>query len=71
MWWRRGCFGYIKIRRSLWGKFPHFLYEERHHTVSYVPCNPRHKECPPPLFKGRVRWGDAIFQDQYWRERCK
>lgn len=66
-WWavrifvRRRFRGYILIRKSLWGRFPHFLYSERHHTVSYVPIDPRHKECPPPLFPGFVRWGDRVF----------
>ena len=66
MWWRRqrcGHAGYIVARRSRWGRFPHFLYAEmrRGHLrlVSYVPVEPRHKECPPPVFAGRVRWGDA------------
>jgi hypothetical protein len=63
MWLRRGGLGYVSIRRSRWGRFPHFLYTERRRgvlrMVSYVPVQPRHKECPPPVFQGRVRWGDA------------
>lgn len=68
MWWRRGGVGYIAFRRSRWGRFPHFLYVEmrrpgglpvRARMVSYVPVQPRHKDCPPPLFAGRVKWGDA------------
>lgn len=63
MWHRRGRVGYISMRRSHWGSFPHFIYQERRPSgalrmVSYVPLQPRHKECPPPLFAGRVRWGD-------------
>lgn len=64
MWWRRRPRGgYIVMRGSRWGRFPHFLYAEMRHgrlrLVSYVPAQPRHKHCPPPLFDGRVRWGDA------------
>lgn len=63
MWLRRGGVGYVLTRRSRWGAFPHFLYAElrrgRWRVVSYVPVQPRHKQCPPPLFDGRVKWGDA------------
>lgn len=55
---RRRYVGRIVIRKSRWGPFPHFLYEEKGHVVHYVPTNPRHKKIPPPLFKGRVKWGD-------------
>lgn len=58
----RDC--YIAIRRSRWGAFPHFLYVERRaggswRCVSYVPMNPRHKTMPPPIFRGRWKWGDS------------
>lgn len=66
---RRGVYrGYVQVRWSHWGSFPHFLYAERRavagwfkpmRMVSYVPQDPRHKTCPPPVFKGRVRWGDV------------
>lgn len=62
MYLRRGAVGYVFMRRSRWGRFPHFLYCELRHGhprfVSYVPVDPRHKACPPPLFLGRVKWGD-------------
>lgn len=62
MWLRRGRIGYVVVRGSRWGRFPHFLYAEFRHghvrVVSYVPTDPRHKTCPPPLFSGRVKWGD-------------
>lgn len=58
LFWRRRWRGYIAIRKSHWGNFPHFLYEEGRHKVGYVPIDPRVKTCPPPLFRGRVRWGD-------------
>ena len=27
-------------------------------VVSYVPRDPRIKDCPPPCFTGRGKWGD-------------
>lgn len=67
LYWRRyhkGGIGYITMRRSHWGPFPHFLYVGlsgrvgKWRCISYVPLDPKHKTCPPPLFSGRVRWGD-------------
>lgn len=58
---RRGCRGYLLMRKSKFGNFPHFLYAERGHIVSFVPLNPEHKTLPPPLFRGQVRWGDGQF----------
>lgn len=66
LYWRRksrGVEGYVLMRRSRWGAFPHLLYAERRSTgtwrvVSYTPDNPRHKQLPPPLFSGHVHWGD-------------
>jgi hypothetical protein len=66
LYWRRhrkGKHGYVALRRSRWGPFPHALYVERRpsgtwRVVSYVPHDPRHKTVPPPVFKGRSRWGD-------------
>lgn len=61
---RKGEEGYLAIRRSRWGKFPHMLYGRVHNgrarVVSYVPINPKHKMLPPPLFHGRVKWGDEV-----------
>lgn len=60
---RKGKPGYLLVRRSHWGRFPHMLYAEmrrgRLRVVSFVPLEPRHKALPPPCFGGRVRWGDA------------
>jgi hypothetical protein len=60
----KGRVGYISIRRSHWGWFPHFLYQERRRYglrfVSYVPVCPRLRTIPPLLFKGRVKWGDYV-----------
>lgn len=38
--------------------FPHFLWLERHHIISYKPFYPVDRKCPPALFEGRVAWGD-------------
>ena len=58
----KGKIGYIMLRRSRFGKFPHMLYAEKRSyglcIVSFVPRNPRHKHLPPPLFDGKSRWGD-------------
>jgi hypothetical protein len=63
LYWRRKGRGYLCIRRSRWGKFFHVLYAEKRaggtlRLVSFVPTNPKHKKLPPPLFKGKVKWGD-------------
>lgn len=58
----KGRPGYIAVRRSRFGRFPHFIYIEQRRAmriISYVPIDPRRKTCPPPLFRGRVRWGDG------------
>lgn len=59
----KGERGYIKMRKSDYGRFPHFLYEREGPTgvlrvVSFVPNNPKLKALPPPLFPGHVKWGD-------------
>lgn len=62
---RNGRAGYIAIRRSRWGPFPHVLYVRAkpngspYGFVSYVPTQPRCRLLPPPLFRGAVRWGDS------------
>jgi hypothetical protein len=33
LYWRRRWHGYIVIRKSHWGRFPHFLYMERGHIA--------------------------------------
>lgn len=65
LYWRRrakGKLGYVMVRRSRYGKFPHMLYQEPCHygmrIVSFVPMNPKHKTLPPPMFKGKSKWGD-------------
>jgi hypothetical protein len=60
---RKGREGYLMLRWSRWGNFPHALYAEKRdggslRVVSYVPRDPRIKRLPPPVFDGRSRWGD-------------
>jgi hypothetical protein len=54
---------YLVARWSDSGPFPHFLYGElrrgRARLISYKPLDPHDKTCPPPVFRGRVCWGDA------------
>lgn len=53
---------YIQIRKSDAGPFPHFLYAElrrgKVRMISYKPVSPTTRTCPPPCFKGAVKWGD-------------
>lgn len=49
---------YIAMRKSDSGNFPHFLWFEQGHIISYKPLSPIDRKCPPALFKGCVRWGD-------------
>lgn len=58
---RRGGQGYFLVRKSRFGHFPHVMYAERSHIVHYVPESPRHRTCPPPVFRGRVKWGGETF----------
>lgn len=58
--WREG---YLMVRWSRWGPFPHVLYAEIRRTgtvrvVSYKQISPRAKPVPPCLFRGSSRWGD-------------
>jgi hypothetical protein len=68
LYWRRykkGCTGFVAVRKSHWGPFPHFLYvrlNPKRNTwrfVSFVPLAPERKMFPPLFFQGRVRWGDV------------
>ena len=66
LWWRRFAKGRrcgITWRWSHFGPFPHFLFVEirrgKLRLISYKPEHPKLKTCPPPLFAGRVAWGDA------------
>ena len=60
---RKGRRGYLVLRRSHWGRFPHMLFGRARADgslalVSYVPTDPHERKMPPPCFGGRVRWGD-------------
>jgi hypothetical protein len=62
---RKGHEGYLLLRWSRWGPFPHALYGERRRNgsvrlVSYKPAAPRAKPVPPLLFEGRSQWGDLM-----------
>lgn len=60
---KSGHEGYIVLRRSRWGAFPHAMYGERRRSggirvVGYSPRSPEHRKTPPPLFDGAEHWGD-------------
>ena len=66
---RKGYRVYRMKRKSDWGNFSHHLvgihrvYDPaeirgRVRVVSYKPTNPKKRLVPPPLFPGKVRWGD-------------
>ena len=60
---RRGKYGYVISRKSNYGWFPHFMYQRikwngSMSQVGYVPKNPKYKRLPPPVFRGKVKWGD-------------
>lgn len=57
---KKGDAGYIVMRRSRLTVFPHFLYLHRgRRLIQFTPRNPKVKLFPPPLFSGRVKWGDS------------
>lgn len=66
LYWRRRAKsreGYIMVRRSRSGPFPHFLCAEVRRCgtlriVSFKPAAPSDRKFPPPLFRGWPRWGD-------------
>ena len=66
LFWRRrgqGAGRYILMRGSDLGLTPHFLYAEerrgRLRIASFKPLDARYKALPPPVFAGRVAWGDS------------
>lgn len=60
----RGKRGYMTVRKSLHGWFPHFLYQYKnrkgnYRMVSFVPKEAEEGRLFPPWkFDGRVKWGD-------------
>lgn len=60
---RKGYRVYTSWRRSDWGPFPHFLVFRKRKTgtmqvVSYKPVDAKRRVFPPPLFKGKPKFGD-------------
>lgn len=59
-WWRRG--GYLVIRKSRWGWWPHFIHcsDLRDARIEHnTPASGRWRWWIPPLvFRGRVRTED-------------
>lgn len=60
---------YFTLRWSDHGPFPHVLVgrlraDGRAQLVSYKPKHPIKRRCPPPLFEGKVVWGDKIVLPQ-------
>jgi hypothetical protein len=56
-WWRRG--GYVVVRRSRLGPFPHFLWSrDLRRFWAFQPFNPRPCILPPLLFRGRPKLGN-------------
>lgn len=58
--WRRDG-GYLLVRKSHWGWFPHFLWAAKapEDCLSFKPTNPKRQKCPPPWFRGEVMRGDG------------
>lgn len=57
-WFKRG--GYLVIRRSRMGLFPHFLWAKSLGEIEhFVPNDKRYKAIPPPLFTGTISDTDA------------
>ncbi len=57
-WFRLG--GYLVVRRSHYGWFPHFLWLAPSGELrSFVPVDPCFHWCPPLLFRGHVVTGDT------------
>jgi hypothetical protein len=52
-WFHRG--GYLIIRKSRYGWFPHFLWSPDLNTFhSFKPINPRERIIPPLIFRGAI-----------------
>lgn len=58
---------YVAWRKSDIGMFPHFLWVEHGHFISYQPVRSKKAVLfPPPLFHGFVRWGDVPNKGKSW-----
>lgn len=48
--------GYVVIRRSMYGWWPHFLWTADFHTFyQFIPFTPEHRLLPPLIFIGYVK----------------
>lgn len=53
-WFHEG--GYIVVRKSKFGWWPHFLWSKDLRTFEqFGPPSPRSRILPPPIFRGRVK----------------
>lgn len=53
--------GYLIIRKSHWGPFPHFLWAKSLEGIEvehYAPINPKERKVPSFLFKGEIKTKD-------------
>lgn len=53
--------GYLIVRRSRWGPFPHFLWAKSLKGIEVehlVPINPKKRKFPPLFFKGFIKKED-------------
>ncbi len=60
---RKGRKGFLASRQSKYYPGPHFVYIRlrstgKYQIVGYVPKYPKKRLLPPPLFEGKVVWGD-------------
>jgi hypothetical protein len=56
---RRRDFGRVRWRKSRYTLVPHFLYQSsKRRLIHFCPLDPRVKILPPPLFVGKITWGD-------------
>lgn len=60
---RKGKKGFVIARLSKYYPGPHFMYARMckngvSQIVGYVPKHPRTRLIPPPIFEGKVKWGD-------------
>ena len=61
----KGKKGFVISRQSKYYPGPHFMYvrirkDGKYQMVGYVPKYPRKRLLPPPIFDGRVQWGDDL-----------
>lgn len=55
--------GYLILRRSHWGPFPHLMYGRRRKdgtlaVVGYRPLHAQPSRIPKIFFRGEAHWGD-------------